>query len=535
MSGDLASGDAIVHGRDLPRGFDEACDVVVIGSGAGGAVVAALLAEAGRRVIVLEEGPYFRPEDYQSFTPSQSVRRLFREAGMLTAFPVGQTPIISITIGRAVGGSSVLTGGVCFRIPGEVHHRWTRDLGLHELSERALEPACEDVERRMEVREVPARLRSASTNRFVEGAARLGIAMHPMRRNTGDDCEGNARCNFACPAGAKRSVDVSYLPSAIAHGARVVSDALVERVIVENGRAAGVEGRILGGEAGAPSHRFTVRAPVVVAACGTLHTPLLLFASGLRDPAGQLGRNITLHPSVRAVARFDDRLDGWDGALQSVYTDHFDREGIKLVGVYSAVNVLAAGLPGVGPSLRRRVKQLPYCGAFGAMIHDEGGGTVRPGPGREPILSYEMAPRDLARIRRSVTILTEIAMAAGAREVFTSIFGFPPITSIDAARAMEHARYDARRVECMAFHPLGSARAANDPRRGVVDQGGECFELPGLFVADGSVLPTSIGVNSQVPIMSMATRIAWRLAERFPELARRAQRAGDVGRLSLSV
>ncbi len=534
MSGDITSGDPIVHGRDLPRGFDEGCDAVVIGSGAGGAVVAALLAEAGRRVVVLEEGPYFAASEYQGWKVSDSVRRLFREAGMLTAFGVGETPIITITLGRAVGGSSVLTGGVCFRIPGEVHHRWVHDLGLDQLGERALEAAYEDVERRLSVREVPAAMRSESTRRFVEGAAKLGIRMDPIRRNTGDDCEGNARCNFACPVGAKRSVDVAYLPSATASGARVVSDALVRRVIVENGRAAGVEGVLLGGEAGAPSHRFRVRAPVVVAACGTLHTPLLLLASGLRDRASLVGQNITLHPAVRVVARFDDRIDGWNGALQSVYSDHYAAEGIKLVGVYSPVNMLAAGMPGVGPTLRRRVRDLPYCGVFGAMIHDEGGGRVRPGPGREPILSYAMAPRDLARLRRSITILTEVATAAGAREVYTSIFGFPPIRSVDEARAMERARYDARRIECMAFHPLGSARASNDPRRGVVDQSGECFELPGLFVADGSILPTSIGVNSQVPIMAMATRIAWRLAERFPRLAAAARAAGDTGALALS-
>lgn len=534
MSGEISSSDSIVHGRDLARGFDESCDVVIVGSGAGGSVAAAILAEAGLRVIVLEEGPYFRAAEYQTFTPGETLRRLFREAGMLTAFPVGQTPVISITLGRAVGGSSLLTGGVCFRIPGEVHHRWVRDLGLDALSERALEPACEDVERRMSVREVPAAMRSEATSRFVEGARRLGIPMHPLRRNTGDDCEGNARCNFTCPAGAKRSVDVSYLPSATSHGARIVSDAMVDRVIVENGRAAGVTGRLLGGARGEPSLAFTVRAPVVISACGTLHTPLLLHGSGLRDPGGVLGRNITLHPGVRVVARFRDRVDGWNGALQSVYADHFDPEGIKLVGVYSAVSVIAAGFPGVGPAFRKRTREVPYCGTFGAMIHDEGGGTVRPGPGREPVLSYEMDPRDLARLRRSVTILTEIAMAAGAEEIFTSITGYPSISSVDEARALEGARYDARRIECMAFHPLGSARAANDPRRGVVDQEGECFELPGLFIVDGSILPTSIGVNSQVPIMSMATRIAWRLADRFPSLARRSRKAGDAGSLALT-
>lgn len=514
-SGDIASSDAIAHGRDLARGFDVGCDAVVIGSGAGGAVVAATLAERGLGVVVLEEGPYYRPRDYQKFSPSDSVRKLFREAGMLTAFGLGQTPIITITLGRAVGGSSVLTGGVCFRIPSAVHARWVSDLGLGELSERKFEVAYAEVERRMNVREVPVNMRSESTARFVEGAARLGIPMYPLRRNTGDDCEGNARCNFTCPAGAKRSVDISYLPSAIEHGARLVSDALVERVLVKDGRAAGVEGRILGGPFGAPSHRFRVRAPIVVAACGTLHTPLVLEAAGVGRQSGQLGKHVTLHPAVRLVARFDDRLDGWNGALQSVYTDHFDGEGIKLVGAYTAPSVLAAGFPGAGPEFRRRAREIPYCGVFGAMIHDEGGGRVRSGPGREPILTYAMAPRDLARLRRSITLMSELAFAGGAREVYASVFGMPPVTSMDQAIAMEHAAIDARRIECMAFHPLGSARVANDPRRGIVDQRGECFELPGLYVGDGSVLPTSIGVNSQLPIMAMATRVAWGIADRF--------------------
>lgn len=518
----LSSPDAIVHGRDLQSGFEESCDVVVVGSGAGGAVMATLLAEAGKRVIVIEEGPYFAPQDYQRFKPSDAVRNLFREAGMMTAFGLGQTPVISMMVGRAVGGSSLLTGGVCFRIPSDVHHRWVRELGLHDFSERALESAYEEVEKRVAVREIPVSMRSKGTARFVEGAQKLGIEMRSIRRNTGDECEGNARCNFTCPAGAKRSVDIAYLGSAVQHGTRIVSDALALRVLNKNGRAAGVEGKLLGGKFGAPSHRFRINAPVVVSACGTLHTPLLLFASGLGPSNKALGNQLTLHPAARIVARFDERMNGWDGALQSVYSDHFHADGIKLVGVYTATNVLAAGLPGVGKKLREHVQKLPYCGAFGAMIHDEGGGHVRRGFSREPLFWYRMAERDLLRLRRSMTILCEIALAAGAREVFAPVFGFPPITNMDEALAMERAQIDARRIECLAFHPLGSARAANDARRGVVDQNGECFSLPGLFVADGSILPTSIGVNSQIAIMSMATRLAHKLSERLPKLIRQA-------------
>src|SRR5207245_9494647 len=151
--------------------------------------------------------------------------------------------------------------------------------------------------------------------------------------------------NFGCPSGAKMSVDVSYLPTALRHGARVVSDALVARVIVERGRATGVAGHILGGPEGRASQPFRIRARTVVAACGTLHTPILLLRSGLGRPTPALGRNVTLHPALRVSALFDDVLSGWNGALQSVYSDHFAGEGITLVGVYSPVNVLAATLP----------------------------------------------------------------------------------------------------------------------------------------------------------------------------------------------
>ena len=509
----IASDAPIVHGRSLERGFRDSCDVVVVGSGASGMTLATILAEAGLQVRVLEEGPYYRHDDIGRFEPSASLRRLFREAGMVAALGVGQTPLISLTLGRAVGGSSLLTGGVCYRIPSRVHHEWDHELGRPEINERALEPAYEEVERRMAVREVPVAMRSRSSVKFVEGAEKLGYSMHSLRRNTGDECEGNARCNFGCPAGAKRSVDISYLPSLIESGGRVISDAIVLRVISKGGRAVGVSGRLLGGRYGAPGHSFEIRARAVVVACGTIHTPKVLESSGLRSYG--LGRFITLHPAARVVARFRDRLDGWNGSLQSCYCDDLEAEGILFNSVYTAVNVLAAGFPGIGPELHARARQMPHIAMFGTMVHDQAGGYVTAGIGREPTLVYRMAPLDLARLKKGMRVLSEMALEAGAEEVLLPIFGLAPITSRAQALAFERDPIDARRIECMAFHPLGSARMANDARRGVVDANGECFEAPGLYVADGSILPTSIGVNSQVAIMAMATRIAWGLRERL--------------------
>jgi choline dehydrogenase-like flavoprotein len=524
MTTAIQSAGAVTEGRELGRGFVETCDVVIVGSGAGGAVMAAILAEAGQRVIVLEEGPYYTPAEYGSFRPTESMRRIWRESGLLTALGMGQTPVIGLSAGRVVGGSSVLTGGVCFRIPSDIHAHWVGDLGLDELSEKSLEPAYQDVERRIRVTEVPESMRSEATQRFVRGAERLGIEMHSMKRNT-EGCVGNGRCNFGCPSGAKLSVDVSYLPSALARGGRVISDALVERVIIERGRAAGVRGRLLDGPQGSPGSPFQVRARAVVVACGTLHTPILLLRSGLGRSTPSLGRNVTLHPALRVSALFDEVLDGWNGALQSVYSNQFARDGITLVGVYSAVNVLAAALPGAGATHRRFVAEMPRHAIFGAMVHDEGGGAVRLGPSREPLLTYRMAPRDLARLRHAITILSEMAFAGGAREVYLPIFGLAPMRSVDDVKKLEQMPLDARRIECIAFHPLGSARMANDARRGVVDPDGQSYEVEDLYIADGSILPTSIGVNSQVPIMTMATRLGWRLAERMSRSARSARHA----------
>jgi choline dehydrogenase-like flavoprotein len=511
---ELSSDRSVVIGRELGAAFDETCDAVVVGSGAGGAVMASILAEAGQRVIVLEEGPYYKPEEYGAFRPTESMRRIWREAGLLAAFGLGQTPVIGLSAGRCVGGSSVLTGGVCFRIPSEFHATWVDDLGLNDYSEAGFENVYREVEKRVKVGEVPREMRSLGTEKFVTGAERLGISMSPLRRNT-SGCIGNGRCNFGCPSGAKMSVDVSYLPHALQNGARVISDALVEKVEIDRGRATGVTGRILGGLKGRPSRPFRVRARAVVVACGTLHTPVLLFNSGLGRATPALGRNVTLHPALRVSALFDDVVAGWNGALQSVYSDHFHSEGITLVGVYSAINVIAAALPGVGASHRRLVADLPRHGVFGALVHDEGGGSVRLGTGREPVLTYRMAPRDLMRLKRSMTILAEMAFAGGAREVYLPVFGTSAIDSPDKVKKLEQGPLDARRIECLAFHPLGSARMATDARRGVVDPSGQSYEVKDLYIADGSILPTSIGVNSQLPIMAMATHLGWRLADRL--------------------
>jgi choline dehydrogenase-like flavoprotein len=508
----------VVRGRELGAPLRLRADVVVVGSGAGGAVVASQLARAGRSVVVLEEGPFVEPSEYGRLTPMNTFRRCAREAGLMAAVGLGESPFISVLAGRCVGGSSVLTGGVCFRIPDEIVHGWSTELGLGGMNLRALEPHYLAVEERVHVETVPESMRSRGAERFVEGAAKLGIPMKPVRRNT-RGCRGTSRCNFGCPHGAKLSVDVSFLPDACANGAVVVSDARVDRVSITGGVARGVTGRLIDADRQARVP-FEVRASAVVVACGSLHTPLLLAASGIESP--HVGRHLTLHPAVRVSAVFDDVVEGWDGAMQPVYSDHFAADGITLVGVHPAVSLLSAGFPGVGASHRALVHETPRVGVFGGMIHDDGGGRVRRGFGREPIVTYRMAQRDRPRLVRLVEILGRMAFAAGAREVAMPIFGASTLKSEAEIDALVARPPTVRRIECTAFHPLGSARMSASPEAGVVDEHAQSWQVANLFVADGSILPTSIGVNSQLPIMAVAHKVAEGIAERWGAVARRA-------------
>jgi len=507
----------ILLGREQRTPLSASVDVVIIGSGAGGAIVARELARAGHSVLVLEEGGYHPPEEYSKLTPSRALRTLAREAGLGLAVGRGDTPIMSVLAGKCVGGSSVLTGGVCFRIPDHILHGWSTNLGLAGLTPEALAPYFAEVETALSVETVPVSMRSRSTELFVEGAERLGVTMKSLRRNT-SGCRGASRCNFGCPNGAKMSVDISMLPDARAHGATIVSDALVETIDVERGTARGVRGRFLDAATGEPRVAFEVRARVVVVACGSLHTPILLRRSGLGNV--HVGRHLTLHPAFRVGALFDEKVDGWDGAMQSVYSDHFADDGLTLVGVYTAPSVLAAAFPGVGREHRRIVKSLPHLAFFGAMIHDDGGGRVMRWVGREPLLTYRMSARDRHRLWQGIEVLGELAFAAGAREVLLPIFGAEPITSPAQLRALVAAPPSTRKVECMSFHPLGSARMSSDAATGVVQPSGETWSTRNLFVADGSVLPSSIGVNSQLPVMAMAMRIACGIADRMGTLVR---------------
>jgi choline dehydrogenase-like flavoprotein len=510
------SAATVVQGREH-EGDDQVeydCDVVVVGSGAGGAPVACELAEAGQRVLVLDEGPYIPPSAYAKMRPTESMRHLWRDGGLTMAFGLGDTPVINVHMGSAVGGSSLLTGGVCFRTPDKVLHEWSDVMGLRELTPEGMDAAFASVERSVHVEEVPIRLRSKSTTLFGEGLKRaFGVELAPLRRNT-RNCNGCGRCNFGCPHGNKLSVDVTYLPRALAAGATIVSDARVDRIRTKGDRAIGVSGHLKNGPRGKVRTPFVVHAKRVVVAGGAYASPLLLKRSGIGALSGQVGKNLTLHPGFRFMARFDQLVQGWKGALQSAYTDTFEDEGITNIGLFIPPGALAGTMPGIGPEHVARAKGIPHLAVFGGMIHDDAGGRVHDVFGK-PVMTYRMSRKNRAVVPGLFRKMAKIFFAAGAREVILPVLGLPAVTP-DTIDAIDLEHVPGKMLECASQHPLGTLRMGTSSHHAVVDPDGQTYELRDLYVADGSILPTSLGVNPQLSIMAMATRIAWKLRERRP-------------------
>ncbi|MDX6664479.1 MAG: hypothetical protein QOG68_685 [Solirubrobacteraceae bacterium] len=466
-------------------------DVCVIGAGAGGAVAAAELAEGGARVVVLEQGPAHDADRF-SARPLEMMTRLYREAGQ--GMTLGWPPMV-LPLGRGVGGTTVVNSGTCFRTPAAVLERWQREYGLEELSAETLDPAFARVEDALSIAEVTPELAGNNAAVARRGAEALGWSHGYLRRNA-KGCVGSGVCAFGCPTSAKQHVGFTYIPRAEAAGAQIFTGADVRRVVVANGQARGVQARLADGGS------IEVRARDVVVAAGTIHTPLLLERSGLAGESGQLGRNLAVHPATGGFALMDEVVDMARGVPQSFFVDEFAADGIMFEGVAGPPSYVAMSLPLSGDRHAAAMANYRRLAMFGLMVTDSSRGRVRSIAGR-PVIRYDLAKADLARFRTGLARLEELFRAAGAREVYLPLpHGVTP----------ERAR--ARDLKLMAFHPLGTARADARPAHGVVDGDLALHGVRGVHVADGSVVPSSLGVNPQLTIMALATRLAFGLLGR---------------------
>jgi choline dehydrogenase-like flavoprotein len=486
-----------------PAASDEECDVAIVGSGAGGAVTAAILAEAGLDVIVLEAGAYMDRDSYPE-DPVEALSALYRDGGLTIA---EGRPAVPVPVGRAVGGTTVINSGTCLRAPERVLDQWRAEHGVGWATE--LEAEFADAEKQLRVQPVDVARMGRNGELFMAGADSLGASGGPLSRNAGR-CVQCSSCPKGCRLDAKRAMHVTYLPRAARAGARIRAGVHAERVAFNGTRAVGVRCRVDGDD----RRPYEVRARAVVSAGGAFGTPELLLRSGLGDRGGGLGRNLHVHPAAWIGARFDEEVRGWDGVMQSYYVDEWFDRGLLLEATFTPLAFGAQWLPGVGRAHQERVLAYDRIASTGVHLSDHSSGRVRLAGDGSLRLSYRLTSDEARTITFGIARAAEIFFAAGAREVYPQVSGNPVIRPGGVAE-FEASPPRPSELRLEAFHPMGTAAMGDDGGRAVTTTEGAVRGTEGLYVADASLLPTSLGVNPMMTVIACASRVAERLAGRL--------------------
>ncbi len=498
-------------GDTEPAGEGEECDVVIVGSGAGGAVAAATLAEAGLDVIVLEAGGNFNRENYPD-DPLEAIATLYRDGGLTIA---EGRPQIPIPVGRTVGGTTVVNSGTCFRAPQQVLEDWRNRFGIGWAGD--LGPHFAEAEQFLRVTPLDPEQMGRNGQLAMEGAAALGASGGPISRNAGN-CVQCSSCPFGCEIDAKRGMHVSYLPRAIAAGARLRSGAEARQILIEDGRAVGVNcltaadgpqtSTIWTFEARRP---YEVRARLAtIVAGGALGTPELLLRSGLGGR--QTGRNLHIHPACWVGARYEEEVRGWDGVMQSYYVDQWEPQRILLEATFTPLAFGGGWLQGTGRQHQQAMLDFGHIGSIGVHLSDESSGRIRLTNDGSLRASYKLTSADADRLAFGIARAAEIHFAAGATEVYPNIARAGVLTAKRLAE-FESTSFKPSELRLEAFHPMGTARIASEDE-GVCAPNGSVHGLNDLYVADASLFPTSVGVNPMMTVIAFARQIASELAQK---------------------
>jgi len=471
-------------------------DAVVIGSGAGGAMVARTLARAGLDTVVLEEGRRWTVDEFRSMHPIDRYAGLYRGAGATVA--VGR-PAVVLPIGRAVGGSTVINSGTCYRPPVAVQQRWRDEFGLSLADPSRLAEQLADVEQTLQVAPVPMSIMGCNGRLLLDGARALGWQAAPIPRNA-PGCDACCQCAIGCPRNAKFGVHLNALPQACAHGARIVSHSRVERVLHRAGRACGVRARRPDGTL------FDVLAETVVVAAGATETPGLLRRSEL-GMHPRVGHNLALHPAAPMAGRFDDDVVAWRGVLQSAAVDELHAShGVLIEATSTPPGMGSMVYPGYGAELLGWLERATHVATFGAMVADRGVGRVFSVRG-DTVLAYNIARADAAKLITALEAMGKLLFAAGAVEVLTGLPTAPVVKSMSELQdALRIA--NPKSLHLAAFHPTGTMAAGADEQRCPVDETGRLRGVDRVWVADASILPSCPEVNPQVSIMALALAVA---------------------------
>jgi choline dehydrogenase-like flavoprotein len=496
----------------------EKADVCVVGTGAGGAVVAAILAEAGARVIVLEKGGFYTAEDFSQ-----------REDDMLGkiegghGFTTSSDGATTFTYAECVGGSTVHYWADTFPIPPDRLALWNERFGVEHTVE-SLKPSLERVSRIMHVVRAPEELLNENNRLVRAGMAALGWQDHgDVVTQARRGCVGSGYCQLGCAYNAKMSTLITYVPMASRAGAVIYADAPAEEIVVRGGRVHGVRGVIRHRATRRTISTIEVDAPRVVVAAGGIGTPLLLLRSRIADKSDQIGKNFVVNPGYVVFGLFEHELDNHRKPPCTYAIKGFRQVRTGPAGAYEEGGWIALSshqypgihsvmLGGFGPAHRERMLKYRRLASLYSVIDDEETGEVTLGEDGAPAIRYTTRGQDVHKVRDFFAKCAQVLLAAGAVEAWLPDEAATVVRNPRQARALREMRFEPGGMLCAAPHLLGTCRMGSRPYHAVVDSWGASHSVEGLVVADGSIMPTSISVDPSLTIMTFADAIGHRLA-----------------------
>ena len=472
------------------------CQYLIVGTGAGGSVAGALLAEAGHDVIYLEEGGYYPTEFYTS-NISEMTSLLYRNQGV---FPFLGKPSIAFAEGCCVGGGTVINGGLIWRTPSWILDEWQNDYGLEGYSNKELIKHFETVEKDMHVITCePEEKENLDSLKLLKASEELSWKYVMVPRAV-KDCINNNLCPTGCPTGAKQSTLENYIPRSIKNGARIFSRCRALKIIHSDRKAKKVIARVMGEE----SKHIEILFDHLVLAGGAVQTPHLLHRSRISSMAG---RNLQFHMNLKVVARFKDRIDAEKGTIFTVQVQEFSREGLLITASNMKPHYIAMALSHYGNGVINSVlEDYQNLGIFALMVRPKSIAHIISRIGDQPLVLYRFHPDDLSKIRVALRRTANILFQAGAIELYMPIAGIEKVKSLHELDKKLDSMHP-EKLEIITVHVMASCPMGPDPATSVVNPDGKLWNMKNILVADASILPSNIGTSPQGTIMAFAHEI----------------------------